>query len=74
LEDHGILHRDLSPRNIIVPDEDEGRTCLIDFGLARLLEEQTQSAVGTPLYRAPEAARGMWNASSHTPAILGATR
>ena len=64
LEDHGILHRDLSPRNIIVPDEDQGRTCLIDFGLARMLEEQTQSAVGTPLYRAPEAARGIWNASS----------
>ena len=64
LEDHGILHRDLSPRNIIVPDEDQGRTCLIDFGMARLREEQTQSAVGTPLYRAPEAARGAWNASS----------
>ena len=46
LEDHGILHRDLSPRNIIVPDEDQGRTCLIDFGLARLLDEHTQSAVG----------------------------
>jgi serine/threonine protein kinase len=64
LEEHGILHRDLSARNIIVPDEDQGRICLIDFGLARLREEQSQSAVGTPLYRAPEAARGVWNASS----------
>jgi hypothetical protein len=32
---HGIIHRDVSPDNIIVPDGDVGRAKIIDFGIAR---------------------------------------
>ena len=64
LEEHGISHRDIAPKNIIVPDEDQGRTCLIDFGLAKFREDMRQSAVGTPLYRDPQVeSKGWTNAS-----------
>jgi tRNA A-37 threonylcarbamoyl transferase component Bud32 len=69
---HGILHRDLKPANILlvprVGDEpavdDLGFVPrLTDFGLAKLLEaesEQTASGIilGTPPYIAPEQAQG----------------
>ena len=64
LEQQGIAHRDISPKNIIVPDDDEGRICLIDFGLAKFREDMRQSAVGTPLYRDPEVERDGWNSTS----------
>ena len=52
-----LIHRDLSPSNILVPDEDSGAIKLIDFGVATTgLESET--AVGTPRYRAPEIERG----------------
>jgi len=64
LEEHGISHRDIAPKNIIVPDEDQGRICLIDFGLAKFREDMRQSAVGTPLYRDPQVeSKGWTNAS-----------
>jgi serine/threonine protein kinase len=63
LEEHGIAHRDISPKNIIVPDEG-GRTCLIDFGLAKLREDSRTSAVGTPLYRDPNVEREGWSKTS----------
>jgi serine/threonine protein kinase len=31
--DHGVVHRDLSPSNILV--DDRGEPCILDFGLAR---------------------------------------
>ncbi len=66
--EHGVLHRDLKPGNIIV--DDEGRAHLTDFGLAKLLvpdSEQTPPAgdtlpgtpVGTPGYMSPEQAQGL---------------
>jgi serine/threonine protein kinase len=51
------IHRDISPKNLMVPDEEDAPVKLIDFGLATL-EEGAMSAVGTPLYRAPEIDRG----------------
>src|SRR5262249_4426965 len=61
--EHGLVHRDLKPSNLLVTPQ--GQVKILDFGLARLIDEDDAGAtqtpdgaiVGTPAYAAPEQAR-----------------
>ena len=57
---HGIIHRDIKPENILVEQTagPEDHVCILDFGLAKFLDDGSKLTVGlcvgTPHYMAPE--------------------
>jgi DNA-binding response OmpR family regulator len=58
LEQAGLVHRDIKPANIILQGGDCRQPVLVDFGLAKRINERSVTAkstvVGTPGYIAPE--------------------
>ncbi len=56
---HGILHKDITPGNIFLTDDDVLK--VIDFGISSNVGAQdrdTDTIIGTPIYMSPEQLRG----------------
>ena len=67
----GVVHRDVKPMNLFLPDGDLARVKVLDFGIARHIHQaglitHTGAVIGTPGYMAPEQVRGETNVDART--------
>ena len=58
----GLIHRDIKPANILIGGDPQEHVKITDFGLARAADDasltRSGTVAGTPMYMAPEQAKG----------------
>jgi eukaryotic-like serine/threonine-protein kinase len=73
--EHGVIHRDIKPHNILL--DENGHAKVTDFGIARALDTtqatRTGSFLGTALYSSPEQLQGKKVTPKSDVYSLGAT-
>ena len=75
LHQHGVVHRDLSPDNVILQDNDLTRAKLIDLGIAKLIKTDVENTIigdnfaGKLRYASPEQL-GMYGGEVGPPADI----
>ncbi len=66
----GVIHRDIKPNNVLLCDD--GTIKVMDFGLAKVVQEQgsqitvTHAAAGTLYYMSPEQVKGLKNVDTRS--------